>query len=327
MRRTVIWLLLLAMSACVFSCRKQSGPGRSGGEWTVGVVGRADADHFWRAVHAGVIAAGRELDVEIIYQAPASDDDKAAQVGMVRDMIARQVDGIVVAPLDYESLRPVIADARRRGIPAVLVNHPGKDGDCVSSIITDQYVAGYTAGQYLKNILGMKGKVAVLRCEEGSPAIRREEGFCKVMGTAREIEMITSDRHSGSAVEAAGSLLSSLIGRGDPSLVGVFCPDTATSLGMLEALRDAGIAGKVKFVGFGRDEELAAALRRGEIDGLAIQSPLSMGFMGVRTMVRHLDARRVSPSVDIGVTLATQENMDTPTVANRLDGDLSRWFE
>ena len=47
--------------------------------------------------------------------------------------------------------------------------------------------------------------------------------------------------------------------------------------GMLLAVRDAGLAGKVKFVGFDSGETLNAGLMAGHIDGLVVQNPMQMG--------------------------------------------------
>ena len=69
---------------------------------------------------------------------------------------------------------------------------------------------------------------------------------------------------------------------------GIFCPNESTTFGMLLALRKAGLAGKMKLVGFDASEKLVKGLRDGDIDALVVQDPFKMGDLAVRAMVDHL---------------------------------------
>jgi ribose transport system substrate-binding protein len=95
---------------------------------------------------------------------------------------------------------------------------------------------------------------------------------------------------------------------------GVFCPNESSTYGMLLAMRQAGIAGKVKFVGFDSSPPLVEALRKGEIDALVVQDPRTMGYRGVEAVVKHLRGESVEPLVDTGAVLVTKENIDTPEI-------------
>ena len=61
---------------------------------------------------------------------------------------------------------------------------------------------------------------------------------------------------------------------------------------MLRVLEDNGWAGKVKFVGFDASDTLVKGLGDGHIDGLVLQDPVNMGYLGVKTMVAHSTASR-----------------------------------
>jgi ribose transport system substrate-binding protein len=83
---------------------------------------------------------------------------------------------------------------------------------------------------------------------------------------------------------------------------------------MLLALRQNGLAGKVKFVGFDTSPPLVEALKSGEIHALVAQNPTKMGYEGVTTLVKHLKGEQAPQRVDTGVTLITKENLETPEV-------------
>ena len=95
---------------------------------------------------------------------------------------------------------------------------------------------------------------------------------------------------------------------------------------MLLALEKAGLAGKIKFVGFDASEKLVAALKADKIQGLVIQNPFEMGYLGVKTMVQKLRGGIVQPLIDTGSTFVQKENLSDPAVKTLLLPDLSTWL-
>ena len=77
------------------------------------------------------------------------------------------------------------------------------------------------------------------------------------------------------------------------TIQGIFCPNESTTFGMLRALQDGGLAGSVRFVGFDSSAKLVEGLRAGLLDGLVLQNPVKMGYLGVKTMVAHLKHKKV----------------------------------
>jgi ribose transport system substrate-binding protein len=96
---------------------------------------------------------------------------------------------------------------------------------------------------------------------------------------------------------------------------------------MLRALQDAKLAGTVTFVGFDSSAKLVQALRDGHIDALILQDPMRMGYLGVKTMFRHLSGGQVGRRVDTGVHVVTAANMDAPDMKRLLQPDLDRWLK
>ena len=87
----------------------------------------------------------------------------------------------------------------------------------------------------------------------------REEGFLAAIKEYKEIEVISHNQHGGPDVEESVKTAEDLM----PKLrqaQGVYCPNETTTFGMLRALQDAGLAGKIKFVGFDSNPKLVEAL-------------------------------------------------------------------
>ena len=75
------------------------------------------------------------------------------------------------------------------------------------------------------------------------------------------------------------------------------------------------------------NEQLVKALRQGDIQGLVVQDPFKMGYLGVMTAVAVLRHEKVAPSIDTGVGLVTAENMDDPAVSALIHPPLAEYLK
>lgn len=301
---------LLALLSC------GGGPPAGGGKLSIAVVPMGTTHEYWKAIHAGAEKAARELDVEIVWKGPQKEDDRAQQIAVVEDMVARRVDGIVLAPLDQAGLRRPVAEAKQAGIPTVIIDSGLEGEEHISVVATDNYRGGVLGAQRLADVLGDKGKVILMRVMVGAEsAMRREQGFLDEIVKHPGIEVLSDNQYGGITTETAYQVGENLINR-FPSVDGIFCPNESTTFGMLRALTDAGKAGQVKFVGFDSSEKLIEALEQGHLQGLVLQNPFRMGELGVKTVVEYARNPQQAPParVDTGVAVATPENMSDPEI-------------
>jgi ribose transport system substrate-binding protein len=285
----------------------------------IAVIPKGTTHEFWKTVHAGAAKAGEELGVEVVWKGPLKEDDRESQIKVVEDFTTQQADAIVLAPLDDTALRQPVMDARSAGIPVVVFDSALKHEDVASFVATDNRKAGGMAGEAMVQALGGKGKVILLRYQEGSASTtEREEGFLEAV-SAGGLEVVVKDRYAGATVESAQAEAENLLGRFKGGFDGVFCPNESSAFGMLNALRGAGLAGKVKFFGFDASTQLVAGLKSGEIDGLVVQDPFNMGYLAVKAAVAALRKETVEKRMDTGATLVTKANMGDEAVARLLD--------
>lgn len=331
-RKTIIFLLSSAFVLCLTGCSKKDIP-EGNGRMTVAVIPKGTIHEFWKTVHAGAEMAGEELDVEILWKGSLKEDDRDAQISVVENIIVREVDGIVLAPLDDVALRRPVDQAMRSDIPVVIFDSGLQGSNYISYVATDNFKAGQLAAECMAQLLNGKGKVAVLRYAEGSDSTtKREDGFLDGIKVCGGIEIVSSNQYAGvtteSALKAAENLLARFAGSdGTLGIDGIFCATEPTTLGILRALQDSGYAGKVKFIGFDSSEKMIAALRAGHLSGFVVQKPFSIGYLGVKTMVRHLRGEKVPGRIDTGSILVTKENLDQPEIHDLLNPDLSKWLK
>jgi ribose transport system substrate-binding protein len=323
----VCGLALLLWDGCAKPERSSEGK-----KITIAVIPKGANQVFWKSVHAGAVKAAEELSVDVIWKGPIKEDDRESQIKVVEDFVTRGVAGIVLAPLDATALKPAVNDAVRNKIPVVIIDSDLNSDQYVSFVATENYEGGKKAGHHLARLLGSKGKVIVLRFLEGSASTEaRVQGFLDALKEHPGIEVVSSNQRSGSTAEVAYQTSENLLAPykkpGGISIDGLFCPNEFTTFAMLRALQDGALAGKVKLVGFDSSDMLVNAMKNGQIHGLVLQDPINMGYLGVKTMVAHLNGEKIERRIDTGSTVATPENMNDPSIKGLLEPDFKKWLK
>lgn len=316
-----LWLLLLA------GCDKPAPKDEAPRTLKIAVIPKGTTHEFWKSVHAGANKAARELGVEIVWKGPVREDDRDEQIKVVENFIASQIDAIVLAPLDDTALVPAVREAASEKIPVVIIDSDIKWDGRVSFVATDNYQAGGKAAERLASLLHGKGKLIVLRYQEGSASTaERERGFLEtVQKIAKGIEVVSSNQYGGATTETAYKTAENLLVKLS-EVDAVFCPNESTTFGMLRALEDAKRVKQVKFVGFDSSDKLVRALHDDALHGLVLQNPFKMGELAVRAAVDKLNGKPVQPRIDTGSQLVTRENMTEPAVQAVLAPDLRAWL-
>ena len=319
--------LLLCLAAAAVAVRAAD-------TYTIAVIPKGTTHEFWKSIHAGAEKARLELadagiKVNIIWKGPLKEDDREQQVQVVENFIGRRVDGIVLAPLDDRALVAPVETAVRGKIPVVIIDSGLATKAYTSFVATDNREGGRIAARELGKLLGGKGNVIMLRLQVGSNSTEeREAGFVEVMTKDfPALKLLSIDQHAGATRDTAKRAAENLLSRYGKVVNGVFASNESSAAGMLLALRDAGLAGKVKYVAFDSGETLNAGLKAGHIDGLVVQNPLNMGYLGVKTMVAVLRGEKVPARIDTGVGYVTRENFDDPALADIVKPPLDQYLK
>ena len=302
--------------------------------YTIAVIPKGTTHEFWKSIHAGAVKAEQELaakgtKVRLFWKGPLREDDRDQQIQVVENFTARKVSGMVLAPLDSRALVAPVKSAVQSGVPVVVIDSDLESDQQLSFVATDNFKGGQMAGEYLGKMLGGKGKVILLRFQVGSASTEaREAGFLDALKKFPDLKLISSDQHSGPTRETGYQASQNLLNRFGKEVDGIFCPNETSTIGMTKALRDIGRAGgKVKLVGFDSGTQSVLDLKNGDVQGLIVQDPLKMGYLGVMTVVDHLEGRKVEKRIDTGVSLVTKENMADPAVAALLAPPIAKYLK
>lgn len=332
--RALSTVVAAALVAAGCTSRDSAAANRAAGRTlTIAVVPKGTTHEFWKSIHAGAVQAAQELNaagdsVRLIWKGPIREDDRDMQVQVVEGFIGQGVQGMVLAPLDRRALVRPVEEARKAGVPTVIIDSGLETDSIVSYVATDNYKGGTLAADRLGEALNGKGNVLLLRLQEGSASTEaRELGFLeRLKERFPGITVVSSDQHAGPTRETAKRASENLLNRFGGNLQGIFTVNESSTIGMLLALQDMGKAGKVKFVGFDASQVLVDAMRAHQLDGIVVQNPMRMGYLGVKTIVARLRAQPFEKHVDTGVTLVTPETLDQPNMQALLSPPLAKYL-
>jgi ribose transport system substrate-binding protein len=328
-RRAAVALSLILAFLGAVGCggkREKSEASPGSARLEIAVIPKGTTHEFWKSIHMGALMAAEESGVEVIWKGPQKEDDRAQQITVVEDFISRGVDGIVLAPLDERALCRPVQDAVRENIPVIVIDSGLQGSDYISYVATDNYKGGVMAARRLAQLLQNRGRIFLIRYQEGSASTtQREQGFLDtIKAEAPAVSLLVQDQYAGTTTESAYQLAENLISR-FPDVAGVFCPNESSTFGTLRALQETGLAGKIVFIGFDSSPKLVQALRDGHIQGLILQDPVKMGYLGVRLMTLHLRGQPIDKIIDTGVYIATRDNIDDPEIRSLLLPDFSKY--
>jgi ribose transport system substrate-binding protein len=80
-------------------------------------------------------------------------------------------------------------------------------------------------------------------------------------------------------------------------------------------------------VGFDAGSQSVRDMKNGDVQALAVQNPLLIGYLGVMTMVKHLQGEQVERRIDTGVVLVTPDKMEQPEINDLLQPPIDKYLK
>ena len=149
---------------------------------------------------------------------------------------------------------------------------------------------------------------------------KRESGFLQCLSNeAPQINVLSSTEYLGTTRETSLRRARQLLERYGPAIQGIFCVCEVNAIGMLQALEEMKMAGKIPFVGCDPNATMIEALKAGRMAGIVLQDPLGIGSTAISTLVSHLDGNPVDLSITTKLMLATPDNLNSAEVQSLLN--------
>lgn len=277
----------------------------------IAVICKGSQHEFWRTVEQGAMDAGEELGIKVSFDAPEDESQIDAQITMFEEAIDKKADAIVLAPLDVERLNPSIEKAHRAGIPVLTLDSDVSSSLREATIGTDNESAGAIAARNAIQLMGGEGQIAVVSHVEGSQtATERNNGFINEINAQNpngKLEVVGVQYCGGDSRIARQQALDFI--RNYPDLKCIYASNEGSAVGVAEAVSSLGREEDLIVMGFDSSDDEIAFLESGAIDGMMVQNPYNMGYLGVRNINKVLDDKSIEDRFDTGATYVTRDNL------------------
>jgi ribose transport system substrate-binding protein len=241
LKKFLVLILSLVTMFSLVACNSESGSSESGKDDDTLKIGISlpAATHGWM----GALIDSAEKQAKALKESDgieyvmtnAADPNK--QANDVDDLIAQDVDVIVMLPIESAALSPVGQKVKDAGIPLVIVDRELENDAATVVVKGDNEGIGVNAGKYFVEKLNGKGKVVEITGPPSSVTEQRGAGFKEAMESS-DIEVVASqsgDFSTEKSLEVMQNIL-----QAHPEIDAVFTQDDGMALGVLQAIKEAG---------------------------------------------------------------------------------------
>ncbi|MBQ8967178.1 substrate-binding domain-containing protein [Ruminococcus sp.] len=331
-----------AIGALAFAMVMTSGCGakkeESHGQITVIVKSQ---DPYWDSVKKGADEAADELGYTIDWQAP--ENENIAQNSYVETAVHNGTKAILVAPSVADGLDDSFKMAADSEIPILAIDTDIDSEYKESCLATNQDAAGGIAARETLQLLPQGGQIAVMGHMQDSPtAIGRFGGyFANLPHTnttgfslpAGYDDSTVLDEETGAGLARTGTPVFDLVDirfcdnnadvavdetkamlEAHPDIKVIYCTNQTSTVGVGRAINELGYKEQVQVVGFDSSDEEIDFVQKGVLDGIVVQNPYNMGYLGVRYAVKSINGYSIPSGIDTGATFVTKDNLENPEV-------------
>lgn len=306
----------LALTGCGSGGGDASGGGDepSGDKPYIAIVSKGFQHQFWQAVKSGAEKAAEEFDVEITFEGPDTESDVDQQIQMLQTALDKQPDALGFAALDSQAAGPLLQQAKDAGIPVIAFDS-GVDSDIpVTTASTDNKAASGEAAKHMAELIGHAGKVAMVVHDQTSvTGVDRRDGFVAYMEENEpDIEIV--DTQYGGGDQAKSADLAKAIIAANPDIKGLYGSNEGSAIGVIQAVKELDLAGKITIVGFDSSKPQLDAITDGLEAGAITQNPVGIGYETVKAAVAAINGDKVEKVIDTGYLWYDKTNIDSEEI-------------
>lgn len=307
-RKAVIGLMLVIVLVVAMPLVPATGA-RAASDYVIGVSVPSESDPFFAGMSNGAEAAAEDLGIKVLLT--TSDNDPAAELANVQDLIEQGVDALVISPVNGILSADVAAAAHEAAVPVVLAGadldlSTLEDIEVASAVVPYNGQGGWLAGSLLCEAVGA-GTVAEL-VGRSNMSLARSGGFNAYVSDSCPDVMVKTvdiaDLDRDAVTDAVLELLT-----GETEISGLIAFDELSTLAAVDAAAISRTPDTVKFVGFNATDDVMVALQSGRL--LAVVTPVGwmLGLAGVSTAADYLAGEEVYTSVLVNMGVLNQDSV------------------
>jgi ribose transport system substrate-binding protein len=314
-RRIVAVAAAAALTVALSACNSSSGGNSGGGDKPyIAIVSKGFQHQFWQAVKKGAEQEAAKEGARITFEGPSTEADVEAQVTMLTNALAKRPSAIGFAALDSKAAVPLLQQAKTARIPVIAFDS-GVDSDVpVTTASTDNKAAAAEAAKHMSQLLGGKGKVALVVHDQTSRSgIDRRDGFVEwIKANAPGITLLAPQYGGGDQAKSA-DITKSIIAA-NPDIAGIYGSNEGSAIGVIKGVGESGKKG-IKIVGFDSGKAQIDAIKNGTMAGAITQNPIGIGQQLVIAAMKATRGESLPKVIDTGYFWYDQTNITKPEIA------------
>ena len=264
--------------------------------------------NFAMVLKRGTEEAAKEFGVNAEFTGPV-EPNVEAQVAMIENFIASEVDGLAVSNVSAEALNPVIERAIAAGIPTVSFNSDAPGSKRLAFFGQDLVQSGRTQAEILIEYMGEKGKVLIFSCDAAAAwSLDREKGVREILAKYPDIQVLTTVNTGVEEYTAYAAIENALLA--NPDVTGIATLDAVTTPLVGRYILRNGLVGKIKHVGHDLLPETLQNIKAGATNASLSQDPFKQGYLPVKALYEFIVKGVPLQSVDTGVLRVDEKNVD-----------------
>ncbi|MEU5725957.1 ABC transporter substrate-binding protein [Micromonospora sp. NPDC047738] len=314
-RRLLAGVAAATLMVAVPGCTSTSdGAGGDGEQPYIAIVSKGFQHQFWQAVKQGAEQEAAKQGARITFEGPATEADIEAQVTMLTNAIAKKPAAIGFAALDSKAAAPLMQQAKAANIPVIAFDS-GVDSDIpVTTAATDNKAAAAEAAKHMSELLGGKGKVALVVHDQTSRSgIDRRDGFVEWMRANAPGITLLEPQYGGGDQAKSADITKSIIAA-NPDIAGIYGSNEGSAIGAIKGVEESGKKG-IKIVGFDSGKAQIDAIKSGVMAGAITQNPIGMGEQLVSAAMKSIKGESMPKVIDTGYYWYDMTNVDKPEIA------------
>jgi ABC-type sugar transport system substrate-binding protein len=275
----------------------------------LGFITKFPVDFYFTLVNAAKKWDKATPGAKVIYASGKSGTDDAGEIAAIQNMVAQGVKGIAITPTS-PAVSAALDKAIKQGVKVVLMDNDIPKWKKKSSVVaTNNYVGGQLAGKYLATKLKAGDAVGVLLGNPANPSlVQRVTGMFSGLGAmysqVKIVSQLETDCDQTKGAQAAQSMLTA-----NPGLKVIYSACGPPALGAIQSIKNAGVKpGDITLVGFDASTDEVAAIKGGDESASVAQFPAKIGSIGISTLYKVVQGKKVPKNVDTGTALVTQAN-------------------
>jgi len=320
MKRIALVMAAVALAAMA-GCNSDSQPGAPATKPRIALIYKATTNPFFQAMEQGARAKAREMNVDLEVAGIESETDADRQADLVRNMLTRKVQAIIIAPASSVGIVTPLLRVQQAGVPIINIDNrinpeeAARQGLRVATFIgPDNFEGARKVGAYACDIVkkkiaaGKPGKVLILRGIDGvENAEARRAGF---EAAVKEAGLDVAGSQSANWQTEDAQKVTAAMLAATPDVGAILCANDKMALGAIAAVKARGKTREILIVGYDNIDLARKAMTQNEMAATVEQNPAMMGALGVECALKALNGATLPEVTPVPTQVITPEMVE-----------------